>query len=295
MPNYTLNSLNTVQLPEFQAYTDKYGMTQIDGSTSDNGNLFTAHYAYGLVERKIITDNEKKRILQVYRNNFMEKGLQIRSPHDFRSNAQDDIYGLMSVEAMFFLNPKDRLMTKEIYEYGKTQHATGVDDSSKERLRDVPAFITKICGWFKVKPEDMTRGWLNRVLYKPLKVLGFGKLRWNWNQEKPRQFEAGQWLGRFPQLIATMQMAQGRWVTPWRWLYWAGSMLMLAKNWDTGMDSYTLRIHSAKACQGYGPLTNLVCWAVRKTVAKRQGDFGTVCAKYFGPNHPLVKLLTGIV
>lgn len=296
MSDYELNDLNTVLLPEFQRVTDKYGMIQCDGSTSDNGCLFTAHYVYGLIAKGLMTEAEKKRILRVYRNNFMEKGLLIRSPHDHRSEAQDDAYGLMSVEAMLFPNPRDRLMTKEIYEYGRDMTAESVDTSSKEPFRGVPSFVTKVLRFFGVKDEDMNRGWLNQKLFNVLKILGLGSVRWVWNQEKPRVFECGQWLGRFPQFIATMEMAQGKLVTPWRWLYWAGSMLALVYSSNpNNIDSYTLRIHSAKACQNYGPITKKICDRVLAAVKRDHGDFGGVCAKYFGASHPLVKLLSGVL
>jgi len=275
MATYTLNSLNTVQLPEFQAWTDQYGMCQIDssGTTSDNGNLFVAHYVFGLVKKNLLTPQERARILLVYRNNFMQSGLLTRFPGDRRTEAQDDIFGLMGAEALMCPNPKDRVMTKQIYEYGRTANCHGLDPLADTNL---------------VK--------INKWLYWPLKIIGLGNLKWVWNTRSPNKFDSSEWLGRFGNLIATMQMAQGKLVNPFLWVWWAITMLLTYYKPNGDLDTYALNTHSANACQGYGWLTNWVCNKVRAAVKRDYGDFAGVMDAYLShvPN-PYHNLLTGVI
>ena len=117
--SYILEPINTVLLPQFQAWTDQYGMicNNSSGNSSDNGNLWTAHYVYGLIATNQMTDQEKQRILQVYANNFSESGMLCRTPQwPGNRQAQDDLYSVASIEAL--LTPNDRKMTRSIYEYG---------------------------------------------------------------------------------------------------------------------------------------------------------------------------------
>jgi len=276
MSTYTLTSLNTTQIPEFQAWTDVHGMAQIDsnGSTSDNGNLFTAHYTFGLVAKNIITSQEKARILLVYRNNFMQTGLLTRFPGDRRTEAQDDIFGLMGAEALLFPNPKDRLMTKQIYEYGRTANCHGLDPLSD------PSLVT-----------------INKWLYWPLKIIGLGTLKWVWNTRSPNKFDSSEWLGRFGNLVATMQMSQRKIVNPFLWVWWAIAMLLpYYRPNPSDLDSYALNIHSANACQGYGWLTNWVCGKVRATLKRDHGDMAGMMNAYLNnvPN-PYSTLLSGVI
>lgn len=273
---YTPNSLNTVQVPEFQAWTDVFGMCQINSNqgTSDNGNLFTAHYVFGLVAKGIMTPQEKARILLVYKNNFMQTGLLTRFPGDRRTEAQDDMFGLMGAEALMFPNPKDRVMTQQIYQYGKTANCHGLDPLADANL------VT-----------------INKWMYWPLKIFGLGNLKYVWNTRSPQKFDSSEWLGRFGNLIATMQMAQGKLVNPIYWIWWAITMLLMYYRPNkSDLDSYALNMHSANACQGYGWLTNWVCNKVRAAVKRDYCDFAGVMNAYLSnvPN-PYSALLSGVI
>jgi hypothetical protein len=97
------------------------------------------------------------------------------------------------------------------------------------------------------------------------------------------------------ELIATMQMALRKPVNPFYWVYWAYTILQgyYSPNWEY-RDGYTLRFHSALACEGYGPITNWLCKKAREMVHRDYGDFGQLLGHYFGKfHHPIVKLCKG--
>lgn len=274
MPNYPISAINAVSLPQFQEWTDQYGMMSDTGvgESTGNGNLFTGHYAFGLAANGILTDAEMVRIKQVFLNNMREPGLTLRLPNATWSyNAHDDLLGIMGAEALMCPNRADRAISKSIYEYGKNIKVTGIDSNEAD-----PA---------KIKD--------NKWAYWPLKILGLGNIKWVWNTVQPGKFHVSAWLGRRPEVIATMQMTNNKWlVNPFYWLYWAGSMMSLV--WFPNKDyhdGYTLRFHSALACQGFGPITNWICKKVRGAVARDFGDFGGLMLAYFNqPNHPIVPL-----
>ena len=271
MSTYTLTNQNTCQLPEFQAWTDVYGMiTNNDqGSSTDNGNLFTSHYVYGLSATNRITDIEKQRILSVYRANFSQPGLLCRTPvFPGDRQAQDDMYGLMGAEAQ--LSPSNRAMTKAIYEYGKIS-AKGIDSTEPFPKPQTYAF------W-------------------AIKILTLGRCRWVWNNIEPGKFDETSWLGRFPALVATMQMSLQERVNPFNWLVWAGASLY--SSWfgnSSDNNGDCLFLQSAIAVKGYGPLTNFVCDQVHTGIKHKYGGVGGLMADYFqNPAHPLVALLNSL-
>jgi hypothetical protein len=180
----------------------------------------------------------------------------------------------MGAEALMFPNTADRVMTQQIYWYGKTANCNGVDPQAVSNL------IT-----------------LNKWLYWPLKIAGLGILKWVWNTRNPQKFDSSEWLGRFGNLIATMQMAQGKFVNPIYWIWWSITMLLVYyKPNITNLDSYGLSIHSANACQGYGPLTNWVCNKVRAALKRDFVDMGGFMDAYLNnvPN-PYSALLSGVI
>lgn len=268
---YPLTPINTTLLPQFQSWTDVYGMTTNNnwGGSTDNGNLYTAHYVYGLFQTYEITDQEKQRILQVYTNNFSQPGILCRTPN-FAGNrqAQDDMYGLMSVEAL--LTPNDRKMTKSIYGYG-LKSAVGIDST------------------------EPFQGAQTRA-YWAIRILTFGRCRWVWNNIQPGKFDEASWLGRFPAFLAVMQMSLRERVSLFNWTYWAVSCL-----WDfcfgTTKDNNgdCLILHGTIAAKGYGPLTDFICSLVHKNIKRKYGSVGGLMSDYFqNPLHPLCQLLKDV-
>jgi hypothetical protein len=269
MPWYQIQPINEVSLPQFQDWTDQHGyMTDNSlGHAQGNGALFTGHYVYGLHVNGKLTDKEIARIKAVYADHFMEPGLLGKSTEFFRDRqAQDDMFGLMGAEALMCPDPKDRKMTQAMYEYGK-KSAEGLESNYNER---------------------------DEKVYKWLKILTFRR-RWVWNNIEPGKFKSDSFLGRFPNLVATMQMASGKMVNPFLWVWWAATMLQLVYFPNkTYHDGYTLRFHAALACEGYGRLTNWVCKKVRGAIARDYGDFGKLLGAYFQkPEHPIVELCKG--
>lgn len=267
MLKYVLSAINTVSLPQFQDWTDGYGMMQDNNEqeTEGNGNLFTAHYVFGLFVTMQLNAQERERIVQVYKNNMPDPGLLLRAPGTKSRQAQDDIFGMMGAEACLYPNRDDRKLTKLVYEYGKNSNPTELEANANDT---------------------------DKKVFKWLKILT-GRRRWVWNTEQPGTFQAGSWLGRFPNLMATAQMSQGEWVNPFFWIYWAATMLQLCVQGMNagGHDGYILRFHSALACQGYGPITNLICRLVRNKVKADFGGFGQLLGAYFAkPEHPIVAL-----
>jgi hypothetical protein len=253
---YSLTPINTVLLQQFQAWTDVYGMitNNSQGNSTDNGNLFTAHYVYGLVATNQIDEKEKQRILQVYANNF--------------SQPQDDMYGLMSAEAL--LTPNDRKMTRSIYEYG-LKSASGIDSTEPYQGAQ-----TRFC-W-------------------TLRILTLGRCRWVWNNIEPGKFDEASWLGRFPAFLAVMQMSLKEQVNPFFWAYWCISCVwdyLFGNSDDNNGDA--LMLHGAIAADGYGPLTNWICKLVHKNIKRKYGSTGVLMADYFqNPQHPLCQLLKDV-
>jgi len=268
MTFYLPTCQNTCQLPQFQPYTDQHGMitNNNQGQSTDNGNLFTAHYVYGLFQTKQIDDTEKQRILNVYAANFSQSGLLCRTPNFPGSRqAQDDMFGLMSAEAL--IEPTHRVMTRTIYNYGLNS-AQGIDST---------------------EPDQNFQKWI----FGAIKALTFGRCRWVWNNVQPGKFDVTSWLGRFPAFIATMQMALKERVSPFSWMVWAGTSLYSA--WfgnSSGNNGDCLFLHSAVAVQGYGFLTDWVCNQIHKGIARKYGSAGGLMQAYFADsNHPLVQLL----
>lgn len=265
---YSLSSINTCLLPNFQAWTDEYGMmtNNPNGESTDNGNLFTAHYTYGLVSTNQINDEEKQRILQVYKNNFLQPGILCRTPN-FPGNrqAQDDMYGLFSAEAL--LNPNNREMTRSIYEYGKMS-AHGVDPT---------------------EPYQTAQ----RIASIGIKILTLGRSRWIWNNINPGTFDEASWLGRFPAFLAVMQMSIKEQVNPIDWVYWAVSSLYSAWFGDSsGNNGDCLMLHGAIAVQGYGKISDWVCRQIHNGIKRKYGSAGGLMLAYFAdPTNPLVNLL----
>ena len=268
---YPLTSINTCLLPQFQSYTDVYGMitNNANGGSTENGNLFTAHYVYGLVATNQINDVEKQRILQVYANNFSESGILCRTPvWPGDRQAQDDMYGLMSAEAL--LSPNKRTMTNSIYEFG-LKSASGIDSTEPYQ-------------------GAQTR------FYWAIKILTLGRCRWVWDNIEPGKFDEASWLGRFPAFLAVTQMSLKKRVNPFFWTYWAASCL-----WDycfgnsSDNNGDCLMLHGAIAANGYGPLTNWICGLVHKNIKRKYGSTGVLMADYFqNPQHPLCALLKDV-
>ena len=268
MPNYAPTKQNTCQLSQFQPYTDQYGMitNNNQGLSTDNGNLFTAHYVYGLFATNQISEDEKQRILNTYANNFSQNGLLCRTP-SFPGNrqAQDDIYGLMGAEAL--ISPNHRVLTRTIYEYGKVS-AKGIDSTEPYQGAQTRAF------W-------------------AIKVVTLGRCRWVWNNIEPGKFDEASWLGRFPAFLAVMQMSLREWVNPLSWLYWTATSLRSAWYGDkSDNNGDCLMLQGALAAQGYGRLTNWVCGQIHNGIKRKYGSAGGLMLAYFAdPNHPLVELL----
>lgn len=266
---YTLNSLNTVQLAQFQQWTDQYGMTTNNGggNSCKNGNLFMAHYVYGLSVTNQLSDAEKQRILTVYSNNFSQTGILCRTPlfPDDRQ-AQDDMYGLMGAEAL--ISPNHRVLTRSIYNYGKNTEPKGVDST------------------------EPFSGAQNRVRLL-IKFLCFGRCRWVWNNVQPGTFDEASWMGRFPAFLAVMQMSLREGVNPIFWLWWASTSLRSAWFGDsTDNNGDCLMLQGALAAKGYGKLTDWVCNQIHKGIARKYGNAGQLMSVYFqDPTHPLVQLL----
>jgi hypothetical protein len=256
MPTYTI-----------QDFTDQYGMiTDVPNVPSGNGILFTAHYVWGLAASGQLTDDKKKILIQVFRNNFVESGLMRRNPAKISDyEAHDDYLGLMGADSFLGVG-----FAQEILRYGKETACDGVDESDASKLNT------------------------NKIAYAILKVLKLGKVHWVWNNVNPGKFHVNPWLGRRLDVTGTMKMAANQPICPILWLYWSLFMLSLLL-FGSDNDGYILRTHMALACEKYGFLTKLVCKAVRWKMKKKFGGMGQLLSAYFNnPDHPLVALLKDV-
>jgi len=265
---YQLSSINTVLLPQFQPYTDQYGLITDNnlGNSTGNGNLYTAYYVFGLFYNNIL-DKEKQRLNQVYLNNFIKSGLYTRSP-SFPGDreSQDDAFGIMFADAL--LNPETRDFTKAIYNYGETNDCDGIDPLDKSTTT-------------------------NKIAYYSLKVLGLGKIRQVWNNITPNTFSVSSWLGRFLNLKATMQMASKEPVNVFAWAYWA--LWIFSSYLSNNNGAYCLKWCSAMAVEGYGPITNFICKIMYNKINKEYGSISGLMESYFAnSNNPLIGFVDGI-
>lgn len=266
---YQLSPINTVVLPEFQVYTDQYGLITDNnqGNSSGNGLLYTAHYVIGLMAKGLMTEAERQRLIAVFAECEKTPGLFVRSPAQTGYEAQDDIVGIMGAEAKLEGWKSKRTMTDDICNYGETTNADKLD------------------------PSDTTS--LSKWVLRLLNVIP-GKNKWVFNPVNPGTFSTSAWLGLHREVIATMWMGSGQSPGLFNWLYWAGSMLTLTKNSDN--NAYILAMHSGWAVEGHGWLTNLVVGRVQAKVKAKYGDFGGLLATYFqDQNHPLIKLCSGVL
>ena len=283
MPHYVPSGINIVSLPQFQDWTDENGMMTDNnqGYSTGNGMLFMAHYAFALHANGLLGGDEITRMIAVYKTCQREPGLYNRLPGANNwYQAHDDLIGLMGAEAVMCPNHADRLLTKELYNYGQNTDIYAADTSD----------------------SNLTKTKWNKILFGVFKGLsllnpfGFGKIKYVWNNVRPGKFHTNSWLGRRMEVIATMQMASGSFVNPIFWTYWCASMLLLVygKKNPSYQDGYTLRFHSAVACQGRGIVTDWICKKVREEILKTYGGFGEMLLSYFNqPTHPIVVLGAG--
>ena len=271
---YPLLPINTVLLPEFQPYSDQYGLItdSAQGDPSGNGILFTGHYVVGLVEKNLINDQEKERILEVFESCQRLPGLFMRNPvGQTNYEAHDDLIGILGSEAKMIPNKKDRKLSQSIYNYGISVNADQLDQTEQD-------------------PSKQTQNqWVLRLLN-----LFPGRNRWVFNTKNPSTFHVNAWLGLRREVIATMAMGSGNEVSLFDWLYWATSMMLLKDTSDN--NAYILAMHSCWACEGYGLMTDWIVRHVQAKMKEKYGDFGKLLGTYYqDPNHPLIKLLDGVV
>lgn len=271
--SYDLTAINTVLLPEFQAWTDQWGLIQDNnqGITTGNGILYTAHYLYGLKQKKLLTDAELARIVAVFASCAVQPGLYKRAPQgkdgDFETH--DDLLGIMGAEAAVYPDRSQRALTKALVGYGENIRANELDttDTNATRLKQSKWALLAM-----------------KILMIPRKYV--------WNNKNPGTFDVGAYLGYRRDVIATMKLATQKWMNPLDWLYWACFMLLSSTKDNSGC---VLRLHMASAAEGFGPLTNWVCDRARDKIFKAFPDFGQLLSAYFAnPQHPLVNLLKDI-
>lgn len=272
--SYPLSPINTVLLPEFQPFTDQYGLItdSSQGEPSGNGILFTGHYAVGLVEKNLINDNEKERLLAVFESCQRLPGLFMRSPvGQTNYQAHDDLLGLMGAESKLIPAKRDRKLSQSVFNYGMFVKCEQVDSSE----------------------QDASKQSQNKLAFSLLKMIP-NSLKWLFNTKNPGTFHVNAWLGLRREVIATMAMASGNTVSAFDWLYWAISMMLLKDS--SSNNAYILSMHSCWAVEGYGPLTDWVVARVQQRTKERYGDFGKLLGTYYqNPQHPLIKLLDGVI
>lgn len=267
-------NLTQCLIPSIQPNVDQFGMVQPDGAdTSDNGILWTAYYVAGLQLKGLMTDDEKLRLNTVFGNNFIEPGLMQRYPTSPDFEAQDDHCGILMADALM---NSGKLYAESIHSYGSNiQHCLKVDPRESNT---------------SVLKQD-------KLLYMILNILFLGRIKWNYNPVSPNSFSIYSWLGRRMELCAQIEMTAKKPVNPLYWTYWALVMLSNTFSKPNISNSVADVLHycSALSCEGYGPLTNLICKMFRRSVHKKFGDIGYM----FGwsnqhPDHPLVKFLEGV-
>jgi len=270
MPNYQLNQVNTVLLPEFQNWVDEYGLNsdRKNDGVSGNGTLYTAHYALGLKIKGLLTEKERNRLIEAVSLCFDAPGLIDRSvAKELDYQAHDDYLGLLTL-AMILDKPE---WTQQVLEYGKNVRCDGIDESE----------------------TDPKKAKLNKLAFTALKILKFGKVNWVWNNRNYGKFHVSSWLGRRFDVTATMKLAAGKAINPIHWLYW--SFYILTVGDKSSHDSWILRFHMVTACESRGFLTKFVIKKFKVKMVNKFGDFGNLLAQYFNnPENPLPKFLEGV-
>ena len=232
-------------------------------SDSGNGWLYTAEYLIALeANKEKLTIAEDNNLFLATQMHQIMCGLLIRTPTNaYGVEGPDDYIGACFISN--FLYPS---LAKDILFYGRTFTAEG----------SMPG----------IAPSDL-------VLWKTIKEKE--EVSFVYNNIMPRTFCASSWLGRFPHLIAALQLVAGEKLSVLKLLYLAGSFMFINKNNDC--DSWIrpwVLSHAVKEKHWLIDLT--IKWWKRKAT-KLWGTPGQLLSKYFNklpegqPEHPLALYL----
>lgn len=248
---------------DFTPYIDKFGLVTPNGQQSGNGLLYTSEAIIAMADNDIITPLQKQYFFDVFRNCEIIPGLFRRDPENLDyQEGPDDYVGIAAASPFISFNTSGSFASR-ILRYGRLSRASirGV----LEKI-GVPSWIVKLFGWIKVK--------------------------YNYNNVTPGETNKGSWLGRQGQLITHFQFAAGE--NPWMWrkVWWCGAVLSSLRAPKDDTDSYILSWLLVRTAAGKSILCNITIKIWYYFQNKRwPGGISQVLREYFQHEHPLVKWL----
>jgi len=106
---------------DYLPFRDQYGLTQPEGTTSQNGLRFTAEYVRALVRAGSLQP-ERHRIIKAVRRCEIVPGLYRRSPdNNGDQEGPDDYHGLALIS--YYLDPD---ISRDILRYGRRERWLGI-------------------------------------------------------------------------------------------------------------------------------------------------------------------------
>lgn len=232
----------------FAAFQDQFGLNQINGTTSDNGVLFTSEYILCIsqlvktAEDKILFEQEVSRVAKVFETCESIPGVQRRSPSSTSYDSMDNHTARLAF---------DGILAKGAFALRMIEHDTKRKCAGSDTTLDSATNSTNSV-WFK---------WLNPLSLWNLK--GF------WNNHNPDFFCFFSWFGRSPGMMAMIDFA-AKGHTSWFRAFglWV-SQVISAFSSNTNLDGWKLSYMSWWLVANKGPIWRLTyrfwVWKLLKT------------------------------
>jgi hypothetical protein len=172
---------------DFHLFRDKHGLNQINtaegkGVTSQNGTLFTMQYLLCLLASDEASEAEKisevNRVSALFKSLEVGKGLTVRYPRDREFESMDNSSAILTFSAVF----DNGRFAKDMRERGRTQKCEGYDDIAGNVA-------------------------MNKKFYPLALILGLGRPRNYFNNNRPSYFCFFGWFGRSPGFMGLIDIA----------------------------------------------------------------------------------------
>lgn len=227
-------------------------------SLSGNGLLYTAEEILAYKYNRVIDYGTYSRWCKAYHDHQVEPGLIKRTiENKFGIEGPDDFFG-----CALFSSFCDITYAQKILAYGDK----GVSKCSP----DISIY--------------------QKILYYALKINGFGKIRYVYNNINPGFFTVQSWLGRMGHLITTLKFAAGYKPSFFEKIYWSICLLFPIDMND--YDKLIVPWIQTETVKGKSKICDFAIKIWIKRVSKYYKTPGELLEKYFAYKpHPVAKYL----
>jgi hypothetical protein len=268
---------------DFSEYTDPDGFLSGERRpgfhSSGNLLLYTSHYFWALYRCGYLRERDVALIEGAVSRTQLEPGLHQRQAKRVPGEADeeiqqgpDDYIGIISMCAVVPWLP----FAARFLHYGRT-HRVPIRGALQAAGR---TWLAALFGWIRLR--FVYNNLIRDTLLRWENVPGSRVARPNWSA----------WLGRMPYIIAHAEYATGAKPALFYRLWWAASV-WLAGRFSESNDAWILKWHMVATYRERGRRTWLCDWAARdfqaRLFAAWPAGLNTVFARYFGPQHPLVR------